>query len=78
MTWLLTTSQAAKRVKRTRRTIERWIAAGMPTQKGIGTDGRVRHMINEDVLLEWYRKALLAGPLHLGERSRGARVGKQQ
>lgn len=78
MTWLLTVSQAAKRVNRTRRTIERWIQNGMPTKKGIGADGRVRHMINEDDLLAWKRKAALAGPLHLGDRSRGARVGKQQ
>jgi hypothetical protein len=53
----LTVVAAAERVKRDRRTVERWIAAGLATTKVNGV-----HYIAEETLLEYFRARLLANP----------------
>lgn len=55
----LTYRQAAKRVRRSTRTIKRWRRAGMPMQ---WEDGR--RVVDEDTLLAWWRARLQADPVH--------------
>jgi hypothetical protein len=59
----LTVAAAAERVKRTKRTIERWIAAGLETEMLGGV-----HYIDEEALLAELRRRILANP----KRSRRA------
>jgi predicted site-specific integrase-resolvase len=60
---LLSLSAAARRVGRNRRTIHRWIRAGMPTVVIRDAEYRVvRHVVDEEVLLAWYRRALMQDP----------------
>ncbi len=55
MSAVLTVTEAAKRVRRDRRTIERWIEAGLPVT--IETRGKTRtRYIDETMLLAWYRQ----------------------
>lgn len=51
--------EAARRVGRDVRTIQRWRAAGMPMRERHG--GRE---VREDVLLGWFRDRLQAWPTH--------------
>ncbi|GGH34081.1 hypothetical protein [Microbacterium album] len=60
MTVWLNYRQAAKRVSRSRRTIRRWKARGMP----MTFDDRGRRVVDEEVLLAWWRGRLLADPIH--------------
>lgn len=57
---LLTYQQAARRVRRSVRTVVRWRRDGMP----MGTDARGRRVVREDVLLAWWRDRLAADPAH--------------
>lgn len=52
--------QAAKRVRRSVRTIKRWRKAGL--EMGIATDGR--RVVEEARLLEWWRERMAADPVH--------------
>lgn len=47
---------AARRVRRRRSTVQRWIGEGMPYRR----HGTYRVEIEEDVLLAWFRKKLMA------------------
>lgn len=55
----LTYRQAARRVRRSVRTIKRWRRAGMPM--GLVNGFRV---VEEDVLLAWWRDRMAAWPPH--------------
>lgn len=60
---LLTYQEAATRVGRKVREINRWRAAGMPMTSGIRDGQRVR-LVDEQVLLAWFRDRLNADPVH--------------
>ncbi len=53
-------AQAAARIRRSPRTIERWIEDGdLPTTTILAIDGRVlRHVIDEETLLATFREKL--------------------
>lgn len=55
----LTYREAARRVHRSIRTIKRWRRAGMP----MGWD-RGRRVVDEAVLLAWWRARMSADPVH--------------
>ena len=59
----LTYQEAAHRVGLTVRTIWRWRKGGMPMSHGIREGQRVR-LVDEDVLLGWFRDRLKADPVH--------------
>lgn len=52
--------QAARRVRRSVRTIKRWRKAGL--EMGVATDGR--RVVDESRLLEWWRARMAADPVH--------------
>ncbi len=56
---LLTYRGAAKRVGRSVRTVKRWVRDGMPHT--VDDVGRV--VIDEQVLLAWYRQKLMNSPV---------------
>lgn len=56
----LTYRGAAKRVGRAVRTIQRWVASGMPAE----FDERGRRIVREEVLLAEFRRRLDAWPPH--------------
>lgn len=60
MTRWLTYKQAAARVNRSRRTIRRWRLNGMP----MTFDTHGRRVVDEEVLLAWWRGRLAADPIH--------------
>jgi hypothetical protein len=59
----LTYREAARRVRRSIRTINRWRRAGMPMTWEIQHGQRVR-VVDEDVLLAHWRDRLDANPAH--------------
>lgn len=61
-TWL-TYREAAEQVDRKVREINRWRADGMPMASGIRDGQRVR-LVDEAVLLAWFRDRLKADPVH--------------
>lgn len=60
MTGWLTYREAAHRVGRSTRAIKRWRANGMPMR--FDTTGR--RIVQEHVLLAWFRARLQADPVH--------------
>ena len=60
MTNLLTYREAAKRVRRSVRTIKRWRRSGMP----MSFDELGRRVVDEQVLLAWWRARMTADPVH--------------
>jgi hypothetical protein len=60
---LLTYQEAAARVDRKVREINRWRAAGMPMTSGIRDGQRVR-LVDEEVLLAWWRDRMNNSPVH--------------
>lgn len=56
----LTYIEAAEKVGRSKRALQRWRRNGMPMRTG--PDGR--KIVHEDVLYAWYRKNLKAWPPH--------------
>ncbi|MGK9222267.1 MULTISPECIES: hypothetical protein [unclassified Microbacterium] len=56
----LTYREAAARVRRSRRTIRRWRLNGMP----MSFDSEGRRVVDEHVLLAWWRDRLQADPIH--------------
>lgn len=59
----LTYRQAAQRVRRSIRTVNRWRKAGMPM--GWDTrDGQHVRVVEEQVLLAWWRERMLADPVY--------------
>jgi hypothetical protein len=59
----LTYREAARRVRRTIRTINRWRSRGMPMTWDTRDGQRVR-VVDESVLLAWWRARLTADPVH--------------
>ncbi|MFI8593765.1 hypothetical protein ACIGCK_04955 [Microbacterium sp. NPDC078428] len=59
----LTYREAARRVRRTIRTINRWRSRGMPMTWDTRDGQRVR-VVDESVLLAWWRARLSADPVH--------------
>ncbi len=59
----LTYREAARRVRRSIRTINRWRRAGMPMTWETRDHQRVR-VVDEDVLLAWWRDRLDGWPAH--------------
>ncbi|MCR2761920.1 hypothetical protein NQ152_00180 [Microbacterium sp. zg.B48] len=75
-TWL-TYRESGDRVGRKVREINRWRAAGMPMSSGIRDGQRVR-LVDEVVLLAWWRDRMQADPIHQADacaRSRGGLAG---
>ncbi|MBW9093124.1 hypothetical protein JNB62_05465 [Microbacterium jejuense] len=60
---MLTYRQAATRVRRSIKTIKRWRRNGMPMGWELQHGQRVR-VVDEEVLLGWFRGRLLADPVH--------------
>ena len=60
---LLTYREAAKRVGRTIRTINRWRQNGLPMTWET-SDGQHCRVVNETTLLAWYRDRLNNDPVH--------------
>ena len=56
----LTYREAARRVRRSTDTIRRWRRHGMPMR----FDGQGRRIVQEQVLLAWWRERLIADPVH--------------
>lgn len=56
----LTYREAAKRVRRSVRTIKRWRKGGM--RMGFDTSGR--RVVDEELLLAWWRARMTADPVH--------------
>lgn len=59
----LSVRDAAKRVRSSERTVLRWQAAGMPTQWRT-VDGQRIRVVDEDVLLGWWRDRMDSSPAH--------------
>ncbi|MGF3055627.1 hypothetical protein [Microbacterium sp. YY-01] len=59
----LTYREAAKRVRRSVRSINRWRRGGMPMEWAKRDGQRVR-VVREDILLKWWRERLTAWPPH--------------
>jgi|GEM_PF-1116052 len=73
---LLTYAEAAVRVRRTVREVNRWRADGMPMTSGI-RDGQIVRLVREDVLLAWWRDRLRASPVeYYRRRKRAAEAGR--
>lgn len=70
--WLSYT-EAAKRVGRSSRNIRRWRAEGMPMEWRTSSDGRLERVVDEEVLLAWFRDRLNASPVHQYRMRRIAR-----
>jgi len=60
---MLTYREAARRVGRTRRAIRYWRQRGMPMEWEIREGQRCR-VVDEEVLLAWWRKTLANDPAH--------------
>lgn len=60
---MLTYREAARRVRRTRRTIRYWRQRGMPMSWEI-RDGQRCRVVDEDTLLAWRRDRLKNDPVH--------------
>lgn len=60
----LTYADAAKRVSSSVRTVNRWAAAGMAVEWRAEDDGRRFRVVEESVLLKWYRERMTASPVH--------------
>lgn len=56
----LTYREAARRVKRSIRTIKRWRRGGMP----MTFDQQGRRVVTEQTLLAWWRARMTADPAH--------------
>ena len=69
----LSYAAAAKRVGRNARSIKRWHADGMPMEWRTGSDGQLERVVDEEVLLAWFRDRLGAWPAHQYRMRRIAR-----
>jgi hypothetical protein len=68
---LLTYREAAARVERRVREINRWRAAGMAMEWGTRDGQRVR-LVRDDVLLAWWRDRMRSSPVHYYRQRRRA------
>ncbi|MDQ1217996.1 hypothetical protein [Microbacterium arborescens] len=57
-------AQAAKRVGRSHRCIRMWQRQGMPMQWRTSPNGQRERIVDQDVLLAWFRDKLRANPAH--------------
>lgn len=71
-TWL-TYAEAAKRVRSSDRTIRRWRRDGMPMQWRTDPDGQRFRIVDESVLLAWWRERMKSNVVHQGRMRREAR-----
>jgi transposase len=60
---LLTYRQAARRVHRSVKTVKRWRRHGLPMGWDVQAGQKVR-VVDEEVLLSWWRARLAADPVH--------------
>lgn len=60
MTEWLTYRDAAKKVGRSKRALQRWHRRGMP----MSLDDQGRKIVHEEILFAWYRKNLRSWPPH--------------
>ncbi|QRY42077.1 WhiB family transcriptional regulator [Microbacterium hominis] len=60
----LTYAEAARRIGRTDRNIRRWRQEGMPMSWRVGTDNQRERVVDEEVLLKWFREKLNSSPVH--------------
>lgn len=70
-TWL-DYKEAAVRVRSSEATMRRWAAAGMPMIWGERSGQRAR-LVDEEVLLAWWREKLTTAPVHYYRRRRRSR-----
>lgn len=71
-TWL-TYNEAAKRIGRSRSSIHNWRRDGMPMRWRNTPDGPER-IVDESVLLAWFREKLRADPVHQARMRKYARA----
>lgn len=57
-------SHAAKRVKKSERTIQLWRREGMPMEWADGDDGQRYRVVEEQALLAWWRQKMQNSPVH--------------
>jgi hypothetical protein len=62
-TWL-DYKAAAKRVKSSERTIRNWRQQGMPMEWAVGDAGQKYRVVEEQVLLSWWRQKMQNSPVH--------------
>lgn len=75
---LLSYREAAARVRRSRRSIRRWRLSGMPMGWELRDGQRVR-VVDEEVLLAWFRGRLAADPVHQARmRAAGLRLDQSE
>lgn len=72
MMWL-TYREAARRVHRSTDTIRRWKRRGMPMR----FDALGRRVVDEKVLLSWFRERLKADPVHQARLRARARANEE-
>lgn len=61
--WLSYTG-AARRIGRTDRNIRRWRQEGMPMSWCVGADNQRERVVDEEVLLKWWREKMKNSPAH--------------
>ncbi len=57
-------AEAAKRVKSSERTVKRWRREGMLMEWDADEDGQWHRVVEESVLLAWWRQKMQASPVH--------------
>lgn len=60
----LTYAEAARRVGRSKRNILRWRTEGMPMEWHVYDDGQRCRVVDDEVLLKWFRERLNNSPVH--------------
>lgn len=60
----LTYADAARRVRRDTRTVKRWARQGMPVEWRVDDGGLRFRVVEESVLLAWWRDRMAASPVH--------------
>jgi len=68
----LSYSEAAKRVKSTKHTIQLWRKAGMPMEWAVDEIGQRYRVVDEQTLLAWWRQKMKNSPVHFYKLRREA------
>lgn len=68
----LSYAEAARRVKSSGRTVRNWRRQGMPMEWRVDEGGQRYRVVEESVLLSWWRKKMLASPVHFYKMRRQA------
>lgn len=69
---LLNYREAGKRVGRSHRSIRLWRRQGMPMGWRVGEDDQRERVVDEDVLLQWFREKMQNDPVHQAKMRRVA------